>query len=85
MCSLGEEPEGGYGFSHNGKRRRIYRQWATPLELLQAVPHWEACLRPGTTAGGLKQFADPQTDTEAALALQAAKRKLLARVTKLSA
>ena len=69
----------------NGKRRRIYRQWATPLELLQTVPHWEACLRPGTTAGGLKQIADQQTDTEAALAMQAAKRKLLARVTKLSA
>ncbi len=69
----------------NGKRRRIYRQWATPLELLRQVPYWETCLRPGTTAAGLKQVAAQQTDTEAALAMQQAKRKLLARVTKLSA
>jgi transposase InsO family protein len=69
----------------NGKRRRVYRRWATPLELLEQVPQWETCLRPGTTAAGLKHIGEQQTDTEAALGMQQAKRKLLARVTKLSA
>ena len=69
----------------NGKRRRIYRRWATPLELLEQVPQWETCLRSGTTAAALTHIAEQQSDTEAALAMQLAKRKLLAHVTKLSA
>jgi transposase InsO family protein len=63
----------------NGKRRRIYRRWATPFELLQESPSGANALRPGTTLSQLEDFAQRQSDTEAALAMQRAKRKLFAR------
>jgi len=69
----------------NGKPRRIYRRWATPFELLQEAPHCESFLRPGVTLAELGGFARVQSDTEAALAMQRAKRQLLIRVGKLSA
>lgn len=64
----------------NGKRRRIYTRWATPLELLQEASQRQSCLRPGTTMAELERLANCQTDTEAALAMQQAKRKLLGQV-----
>ena len=60
----------------NGKRRRLYRRWATPFELLQESPHGENSLRSGVTLPELKRFAQTQSDTEAARAMQEAKRKL---------
>ena len=69
----------------NGKRRRIYLRWATPFELLQQVPGGESYLRVGVTLAGLKQTAQEKSDTEAALAMQQAKRRLLTRINKLSA
>jgi hypothetical protein len=64
----------------NGKRRRVYQRWATPFELFQEVPLCEKLLRPGVTLEQLKHVAGSQTDTEAALAMQLAKRKLLSRI-----
>jgi transposase InsO family protein len=64
----------------NGKRRRLYQRWATPFELLQESPDGESCLRPGTTFAELEHYAKAQSDTEAALAMQQAKRKLLGRL-----
>jgi transposase InsO family protein len=64
----------------NGKRRRVYQRWATPFELFQEVPQCEMLLRPGVTLEQLKHVAGSQTDTEAALAMQRAKRKLLGRI-----
>ena len=64
----------------NGKRRRIYRRWATPLELFRELPGCERFLRPGVTLAELESFAQLQSDTEAALAMQRAKRKLLGSV-----
>ena len=64
----------------NGKRRRVYQRWATPFELFQEVPQCEHLLRPGVTLEQLKHVAGSQTDTEAALAMQLAKRKLLSRI-----
>jgi transposase InsO family protein len=61
----------------NGKRRRIYPRWATPWELLQERPNWERCLKPGVDGSALTRYAAAQSDTEAALAMQHAKRKLL--------
>jgi len=61
----------------NGKRRRIYRRWATPWELFQELPQCENYLRAGVTMAELTRFAQQQSDTEAALAMQRAKRKLL--------
>jgi len=68
-----------------GKRRRIYTRWATPFELFQEVPGCERFLRPDVTLAGLQQFAQQQSDTEAALEMQHAKRQLLRRIAKLSA
>jgi transposase InsO family protein len=69
----------------NGKRRRVYPRWATPFELFQQVPHCRNLLRPGVTLAELEGFAQHQSDTEAALDMQRAKRQLLARIAKLSA
>jgi transposase InsO family protein len=69
----------------NGKRRRVYPRWATPFELFQQVSHCRSVLRPGVTWAELEGFAQHQSDTEAALDMQRAKRQLLARIAKLSA
>jgi hypothetical protein len=64
----------------NGKRRRVYLRWATPFELFQEVPQCERLLRPGVTLAELRSLAGSQTDTEAALAMQRAKRKLFGSI-----
>jgi len=64
----------------NGKIKRIYRRWATPYELLQAVPNFERDLRQGVGAAALQNRAAAQSDTEAALAMQQAKRELFRRI-----
>jgi len=64
----------------NGKRRRIYQRWATPWELLRELPECQSFLRPDITLDQLERFAQLQTDTEAALAMQHAKRKLLSSI-----
>ena len=64
----------------NGKRRRIYQRWATPWELFAELPDCESFLRPNVTLAELERFAQQQTDTEAALAMQRAKRKLLSSI-----
>jgi hypothetical protein len=69
----------------NGKRRRVYQRWATPWELLQETPQWRTCLKAGVSAAESVQYAASQSDTEAALGLQRAKRLLMGRVGKLSA
>jgi hypothetical protein len=60
----------------NGKRRRIYLRWATPFEMFRELPGCEQHLRPGVTLAELDRLAQSQSDTEAALAMQSAKRKL---------
>jgi len=64
----------------NGKRRRIYLRWATPFEMFRELPGCEKYLRPGVTLAELDRFAQSQSDTEAALAMQSAKRKLFQSV-----
>ena len=61
----------------NGKRRRVYERWATPFELFRELPGCENYLRPPVTLAELDRFAQTQSDTEAALDMQRAKRKLL--------
>jgi hypothetical protein len=68
----------------NGKRHRVYRRWDTPLELFKQVPQFERFLRPGVSLAQLDQFAQQQSDTEAALEMQRAKRQLMASIAKLS-
>jgi len=60
----------------NGKRRRIYERWATPFELFRELPRCQGYLRPLVTLAELDRFAQVQSDTEAALDMQRAKRKL---------
>jgi transposase InsO family protein len=69
----------------NGKRRRIYPRWATPFELFQEMPRCQSWLRPGVTLAALEQFARLQSDTEAAVARQRAKRQLLSHISTRSA
>ena len=69
----------------NGKRHRVYRRWATPWEILRETPDCERYLRPGVNLAELERIAKSQTDTEAAIEMQRAKRQLLARIAKRSA
>jgi transposase InsO family protein len=63
-----------------GKRRRIYQRWATPFELLKESPPGESSLRPGISLAELERIAHTQSDTEAARAMQQAKRRLFGRL-----
>lgn len=69
----------------NGKRHRTYRRWATPFELFQEVTQCEQYLRAGLTLSSLEEFAQLQSDTEAALDMQRAKRGLLRHIANASA
>jgi hypothetical protein len=69
----------------NGKRRRVYRRWATPFEIFRETPQCEHYLRAGIRMEELQQFAQAHTDTEAAIEMQRAKKKLLAGIAKRSA
>jgi hypothetical protein len=69
----------------SGKRRRLYRRWATPFEIFSQTPECQNYLRSGANMAELKRIAQAQSDTEAAIAMQQAKRKLLAGIRKRSA
>jgi hypothetical protein len=79
-CAVAEVEE-----QPNGKRKRVYRKWATPFELFSQTPQCESYLRPGIAIGELKEFAQRQSDTEAAIAMQQAKRRLLSGIARRSA
>jgi len=64
----------------NGKRRRVYLRWATPFELFRELPDCKNYLRTHVTPAELDGLALTQSDTEAALAMQGAKRKLFRSV-----
>jgi transposase InsO family protein len=64
----------------NGKRRRLYQRWATPFELFKEVAQCQNFLRPGVKLAELERLVQQQSDTEAALAMQRAKRILLGRI-----
>jgi transposase InsO family protein len=62
--------------SDKGKRKRVYRWYATPWEMLRRLPGIAGYLKPGLTIAALDQQAGAQSDTRAAEQMQAAKRKL---------
>jgi transposase InsO family protein len=62
-----------------GKQKKKYRWYATPWEILRQLPDLAGQLKPEVTIQGLDQQARIQTDTQAALQMQDAKRKLFAR------
>jgi transposase InsO family protein len=69
----------------NGKRRRVYTRWDTPFEIFRQLPDSGTYLRPGITFAELEKTVKAQSDTEAAIGMQRAKRQLLSRIAKLSA
>jgi transposase InsO family protein len=69
----------------NGKRRRVYRKWETPFEIFSQIPESTSFLRPGLSMAELETFAHKQSDTEAAIAMQQAKKRLLSGIAKRSA
>jgi predicted DNA-binding transcriptional regulator AlpA len=69
----------------NGKRRHVYRQWATPFEIFSRMPQCETYLRPGITMAELERFAQEQSDTESAIEMQRAKRQLLSGIARRTA
>jgi hypothetical protein len=62
----------------NGKTRRVYPRYRTPLEILQELP--EPFLRQGITLEQLLQQARDQSDTDAARDMQIAKKLLFRRI-----
>jgi hypothetical protein len=67
----------------NGKWKRVYRNWATPFEIFSQTP--QCYLRPGISLEELKEFAQKQSDTEAAITMQQAKKRLLRDIARRSA
>ncbi len=61
-----------------GKIKRVYRWYATPWEILRQLPGLAGHLKPDVTVERLDCIARSQTDTVAAIEMQAAKRKLFA-------
>ncbi len=68
----------------NGKRRRVYRVGHAVRDL-QPDAAVRNFLRPGLTMADLERFAQEQSDTEAAIEMQRAKRQLMAGIAKRSA
>lgn len=63
-----------------GKQKRAYRWYATPWEILRQLPGLAGFLREDLTAHQLQQAATAKSDTQTATEMQAAKRKLFARL-----
>ena len=65
-----------------GRKRRIYKQWRTPLETLLALDHPQQFLRPGLLIAALKRVAASMSDTEAARRMQEAKNTMFEQIRK---
>src|ERR1035441_5278923 len=61
-----------------GKEKRVYRWYATPWEILRQLPDVASHLKAEWTIAQLDQQAQARNDTQAALEMQEAKRKLFA-------
>jgi len=61
-----------------GRKRRLYKQWLTPLEKLRSLDRPEQYLRQGRTLQALNRVAAALSDTEAALRLQRARDAMFA-------
>jgi transposase InsO family protein len=59
-----------------GKKKRVYRWYATPWEILRQLPGLAGHLKAGVTIEELERRARSQTDMEAAEEMQKAKEKL---------
>ena len=59
-----------------GKQKRVYRWYATPWEILRQLPGLAGFLRGDLTVAMLDQSAKTKSDTQAAVAVREARRKL---------
>jgi transposase InsO family protein len=62
-----------------GKQKRVYRWYATPWEILRQLPGLAGFLRAEATVDQLQRTAGAKSDTQAAMEMREAKRKLFAR------
>jgi hypothetical protein len=62
-----------------GKQERVYRWYATPWEILRQLPGLAGFLRAEMTVDQLQQTAGTKSDTQTAMEMREAKRKLFAR------
>jgi hypothetical protein len=72
-CGVGESVVG-----PKGKVKKKYRWYATPWEILRQLPDLARHLQSGVTIEELDRQARAKTDTQAAVEMQGAKRKLFA-------
>ena len=72
-CGVAEER-----VNEKGKKRKVYRWYATPWEILRQLPDLARHLRPGVTIAEMNRMAGMESDTVCARRMQAAKRKLFA-------
>jgi hypothetical protein len=72
-CGVAEERING-----KGKRRKMYRWYAPPWEILRQLPEVARHLQPDLTIAALNEVAGVESDTACARRMQAAKRKLFA-------
>lgn len=63
-----------------GKTRRVYKWYATPWEILRHLPGLAGYLKSNLTVDQLDRLAGATSDTQAAVAMQDAKRKLFAHI-----
>ena len=63
-----------------GRKRRLYKQWQTPLEKLLGLDRPQQFLRPGLTVAALERVAAAMSDTEAARRMQQAKNTMFEQV-----
>ena len=59
-----------------GKQKRVYRWYATPWEILRQLPGLAGFLRGDLTVAMLDQCAKTKSDTQAAVGVREAKRRL---------
>ena len=64
-----------------GKQRRIYRWYATPLEILRQLPDLARYLKREMTEEVMNQRAGNESDTSSARRMQKEKQKLFAPAT----
>ena len=65
-----------------GRKRRLYKLWRTPLETLLSLDCPQQFLRPGLSVAARKRVAASMSDTEAAQRMQQAKNTMFERIRK---
>ena len=63
-----------------GRKRRLYKLWRTPLEMLLALDRPQQFLRPGLSIAALKRVAASISDTEAARRMQLDKNTIFEQI-----